>query len=101
MMKCDLNKFCYVCGQYICKKNMQRKLNSDCSNAYKSYFHKSLIKDKKWAPKTVCKNCYNRLLEWKNHKHRGMLFTTPMIWSNPGIHKKTNCYVCANSGRYI
>lgn len=104
-----INNFCYVCGFYIPKegtfygkekkKKMKRKISITelFSAAYKQYYKRDIIENVDWAPNIVCSLCYEGLLKWKSGKQLSLRFSSPMIWTDPGVHTKENCYACQNS----
>lgn len=98
MKKCDkLNLFCYVCGQYTPISHRQGAHSDDLKTAYMHYFNGKVMAFESWAPSTVCKTCYNSLLEWKANKRERMAFGTPMEWMDYfGPHQEESCYACAN-----
>lgn len=93
---CKIDCFCNVCGHSVVTKDQLGSMSDTFLDAYKQYFQIELIKDQKWAPKNVCHSCYATLMQWKSNKRLNMPFGVPMIWTNPGEHKKENCYGCTN-----
>lgn len=90
-----LQYFCYVCGKFTLKESRVR-IDGIVQKAYEEYFNERYIKNVSWAPRKICKTCYNGLTYWWNRKRAEMPFGVPMIWTNAGTHNPSNCYVCAN-----
>lgn len=90
-----LQWFCYVCGKFTIKQS-RVCIGGIIEKAYEEYFNEHYIANVSWVPKTMCKTCYDYLLNWWNGKRDHMPFGVPMIWSDSGTHNPSNCYVCAN-----
>lgn len=100
-MDCNLNNFCYVCGNFTPKNLKHGYFTNEFRDVYEKYFNHPVITNVAWAPNMVCKICYCNLFKWINKRVRCMPFGVPMIWTAPIIHEKTNCYACVNSFKGI
>lgn len=95
--KCErLNLYCYVCGQYTPTDHGRGYVTEDFKTAYRHYFNGKEVAFESWAPSTVCKSCYNGLMDWKSGRRERMSFGTPMEWMDFTIHTQENCYACKN-----
>ena len=89
----DPDHFCYICGEYIFKKN-RRKITDFVEKTYSDYFGIGLVnQDREWTPDTVCKHCLDRLRLCTKNPNAKMRFAVPMIWREPTSHA-TDCYFC-------
>lgn len=96
-MSCNINKFCYVCGQFTPHNSKHGSLTHEFLYAYEMYFNHPVITNVSWVPKVVCKKCYTNLMSWMNGRIKKMPFGVPMIWVNPNGHEDSTCYACVNS----
>lgn len=97
--KCSINNFCYVCGHFtpIGRKSKQAPMSDDFIAAYVAYYSLSIFNNVSWAPQSVCRKCYNDLLDWKAKRIDFLPYGVPTIWIDPGVHDPENCYVCKNT----
>lgn len=99
LCKNNINKFCYVCGHFTVSKRKNGYFSAELKLAYEAYFNQIVISGVPWVPTTICKTCYNYLLQWQRSKRKSMPFGTPMIWIHPEEHNSLNCYACVNTVR--
>lgn len=91
--KNDKNVFCYICGDYIMKKQ-RRNITNRIRNSYQAYFGIAVRhQDKSWAPNVCCSLCSVSLWRWTNGKLKSMPFGIPMLWMEPKNHSD-DCYFC-------
>lgn len=95
----NLIKFCFICGHFTPSKRSKGQLSQKLILTYEKYFDQKFISGVPWVPQTICKRCYNYLLEWSHHKRKSLPFGVPMIWTNPINHDPSNCYACVNTKR--
>lgn len=93
----NINNFCYICGHFTPLDRKHGVFSAELTKAYEKYFDQPVFSGVPWVPDTICKTCYNGLLDWIHHKRKSMSFGVPMIWVDPVIHDPTNCYACANT----
>lgn len=85
------SNFCYVCANYVFKKN-QRNITDKIIDLYFKYFGIPLIHaDKSWAPDRVCSKCALALSVWSESKIE-LTFNVPATWREPATHNV--CYFC-------
>lgn len=96
--KGNINNFCYVCGRFtpIGPGNKHVPMSKDFIRAYEAYYTQQVL-NVPWAPKSVCKRCYNSVLDWKSKRITSLPYGIPTLWFDPGIHNAENCYICINS----
>lgn len=97
--KGNINLYCYICGKFAIKIS-RVDMSFDMKKRYEAYFSLQVFENVDWAPKQVCRTCYNRLSEWYNGKIDQLNFGIPMIWCAPMQHDEQNCYACANHECY-
>jgi hypothetical protein len=86
--------FCYICGQFVIKKQ-RRNIQDFEKKAYYAHFGMKLgDKDKSWAPHKVCCICVEELRQWTQGMKKSLPFGIPMIWREPGNHSD-DCYFCS------
>ena len=87
--KCNLDCFCYICGQFtVVKQTVQ--VNDFVRNAYYAYFDMKLgDQDKACALHTVCKSC----VETHRQRTKGMKKSNDPIWRESRNHVD-DCYFC-------
>lgn len=90
-----INEFCYVCGKFTIPL-LRKVISTEVEDIYNFYFGLSVYKHVNWAPDKFCNVCYNALRAWFAEKRKKMPFKVPVIWSDPGEHDQSNCYVCQN-----
>ena len=96
--KCKLSadSFCYVCGNYIGKKESKKLISSNprLAYAYEAYFRMPIgDQDKSWAPHFSCEYCRRTLEKWLTGMVSSMPFAIPRIWREPTNHNN-DCYFC-------
>ena len=88
------NSFCYICGEFVIKKN-QRNITEFVKKVYFSYFKIKLgDQQKSWAPHKVCYVCVEDLRKWSKKEKKAFRFSIPMIWKEPKNHSD-DCYFCS------
>ena len=95
LRKCknDPNKFCYICGEYIIRRE-QVNISPLIEGRFFDYLKYKLgDQDKLFAPRVICRRCNSNLSSWDNHKIKKLPFSTPMAWSEQLDHT-TDCYFC-------
>ena len=92
--KYDPDAFCYICGEYMMKKQ-KTNINYFVKRAYKAYFDMKLgHQNKPWAPHLACKTCVGSLRGWTKGKLK-LNLAVPMEWREPKNHFD-DCYFCLN-----
>lgn len=71
-----VNKFCFVCGDYIIGKNA-RQLTDITKAAYRQYFGISTGAEKWYIPTVICLNCRLTLINWSTGTHEFFLVQYP------------------------
>lgn len=99
--KGNLNDYCYICGHFKVSTQLRSEGVSsvEFQKLFEDYYNNPVIVDKWWAPKSLCKMCYNSLFEWKRSKGKKQMdYGVPMVWSEPEgkKHDPSNCYACVN-----
>lgn len=88
--KNNIDKFCYVCGHYLISKRKKGYFRAGLKSAYEDYFNQTVIFGVPWVPNTICKTCFNYLLEWQRCTRKLIPFGAPMIWIYPVEHNSLN-----------
>ena len=95
-----LDEFCYVCGHIVLKMYRNERKNlftKEFKEAYLQYFDEPDTSGEDYTPHTVCKNCYNALLEWLHKKREKLTIAKPVMWfEHPDGHDESKCYTCIN-----
>lgn len=114
------DNFCYVCGEYVVKKN-KRNFTYLLRENYLQYFGLATENlDEQWTPSIICLSCHMNLMGWASGSTEyvfsdalydiymkyfhglqpfslnirwHMKFGVPMIWRKPFCHA-TDCYFC-------
>ncbi|CAH0555758.1 unnamed protein product [Brassicogethes aeneus] len=99
--KCPkINNFCYVCGHMVLKKEEKELISlfsADFTKAYEHYFNETDSSGEDFTPNTVCKMCYNTLVNWIHKKGAQLPYVKPIIWiKDPTGHDVSRCYSCIN-----
>ena len=90
----NANVFCYVCADFIPKKQHRRIFNKRLRNLCKECFRLNAdIQIRKWAPNVICPTCRNMISKWNKLRDDSVLrFCKPAEWSEP--INKDDCYFC-------
>lgn len=89
----NFNNFCYVCGKRTIMPS-RRKISEETKTLYSQYFNGlDVIENVDWAPSIICTGCLSKLNQWKK-TGSAMPFGIPMVWTNPVVHIRENCYAC-------
>lgn len=90
----NANVFCYICGEFIPKKEDRRPLNENLRDLYKDCFKLDFdIVPIEWAPNTICVKCRKMLYGWEKTRDDSKLrFSKPTEWSQPS--DEDDCYFC-------
>lgn len=99
--KCPkLDNFCYVCGHIVLKKNKHDRKNlftEELKKAYCDFFDEADLSGSNFTPNTVCKMCYNTLVNWIHGRGATLSFMKPVIWVEDTTgHDESRCYACIN-----
>jgi len=91
--KNDPNIFCYVCGEFVVKKN-RRKINDKVKSMYEECFGSKILGETiEWVPNCICEACCIMFTRWLQNKDKSkLLFSVPVRWSKP--QSKKDCYFC-------
>jgi len=91
--KNDPNIFCYVCADFVVKKN-RRKINDRVKSMYVECFGTQISDDiTEWTPSFICSACYAMCNRWHANKDKSkLLISVPARWSKP--KSKKDCYFC-------
>lgn len=91
MCKIDHDRFCFVCGEYILKRNSARSIESGMfPRNYHCRFGLDLKeRDVMWSPGVCCAVC--RI--WINDQTKPSPFSAPTLWNRPQNHPD-DCSFC-------
>lgn len=119
MNKClrKLALYCYVCGKFSIASNLIG-ISVCAKEWYEHYFGMQVVQGVNWAPKDICRTCYDDLRLWFKGTKKSLKFGVPMIWTDPGKfflfnvlnlhmysfrivvhsgeHIEASCYMCLN-----
>jgi len=92
----NIDKFCLVCGHLVLL-NERKSPTAEFKQAYVRYFDEPDPSGHIHTPNTVCRTCYNRLIDWIHGRDRFLNFIKPMMWiTDPKGHVERRCYACIN-----
>ncbi|KAL7291721.1 hypothetical protein TKK_0014509 [Trichogramma kaykai] len=95
----NVDAFCYVCAEFIPKKEHRRTLNKKLESIYKNCFQLNAETVKqKWIPNSVCPKCRQMFSQWERTKEVDKLkYSQPTEWNQPS--NADYCYVCKTDVR--
>lgn len=87
------NKFCYICGEFVLKK--QWKPITDSVKVNYNYVFGIKIRNNgaTWARDGICNTCYRYLNNCALDSAKRFPFVRPMIWMEP-VNNLDDCYFC-------
>jgi hypothetical protein len=96
--KKDKDLFCYVCADFMFKKQRLVKCTPVIINIYNKIFGDPMVDlGKDFAPSRICQNCKYLLQSVANKNDASLLrFHIPAIWRTPKTHP-TGCYFCSTN----
>jgi len=99
----NIDYFCLVCGHIVPKVELKKQLiTAEFKLAYTRYFDEPDLSGEDYTPNTVCKSCYNRLLDWCHQRCRKLSFIKPLIWlRDEKGHVESRCYACVNFNPWL
>ncbi|KAL7293495.1 hypothetical protein TKK_0012941 [Trichogramma kaykai] len=95
----NVDAFCYVCAEFIPKKEHRRTLNKKQESIYKNCFQLNAeIVKQKWIPNNVCPKCRQIFSQWERTKEVDKLkYSQPTEWNQPS--NADHCYFCKTDVR--
>ncbi|KAL7299071.1 hypothetical protein TKK_0008162 [Trichogramma kaykai] len=95
----NVDAFCYVCSEFIPKKEHRRTLNKKLESIYKNCFQLNAeIVKHKWIPNSVCPKCRQMFSQWERTKEVDKLkYSQPTERNQPS--NADDCYFCKTDVR--